>query len=69
MLYNTNMGGVDHNDQLRGYYHVRLKCRKFYKYIFWSVFDVAIVVSFFVNTHPCHHRPEDLRRAGKESDW
>ena len=33
VLYN-NMGGVDNNDQLRGYYHVRLKCRKFYKYIF-----------------------------------
>ena len=27
-LYNKKMGGVDHNDQLRGYYHVLLKCRK-----------------------------------------
>ena len=34
VLYNKYMGGVDNNDQLRGYYHVRLKCRKFYKYIF-----------------------------------
>ena len=24
-LYNKYMGGVDLNDQLRGYYHVRLK--------------------------------------------
>ena len=32
---NRKMGGVDYNDQLRGYYHVRLKCRKYYKYIFW----------------------------------
>ena len=24
-LYNQNMGGVDHNGQLRGYYHVRLR--------------------------------------------
>ena len=40
-LYNKNMGGVDTNDQFRGYYHVRLKCHKFYKYIFWFLFDVA----------------------------
>ena len=44
------MGGVDDNDQLRGYYHVRLKCRKLYKYIFWFLFDVAIVNSFIVST-------------------
>ena len=30
-LYNRFMGGVDMADQLRGYYHVRMKCRKFYK--------------------------------------
>ena len=42
VLYNKFMGGVDYNDQLRGYYHVRLKCRKSYKYIFWFLFDVAI---------------------------
>ena len=28
-LYNRYMGGVDCNDQLRGYYNVRLKCRKY----------------------------------------
>ena len=31
--YNKYMGGVDEGDQLRGYYRVRLKCRKNYKYI------------------------------------
>ena len=41
-LYNMYMGGVDYNDQLRGSYHVRLKCTKNYKYVFWYLFDVAI---------------------------
>jgi hypothetical protein len=44
------MGGVDRNDQLRGYYSVRTKSRKSYKYkyIFWFLFDVAIVNSFIL---------------------
>ena len=32
--YNRKTGGVDYNDQLRGYYHVQLKFSKYYKYIF-----------------------------------
>ena len=40
--YNKCMGGVHRNHQMKGYYHVRLKCRKYYKYIFWFLFDVAI---------------------------
>lgn len=35
VLYNKYKGGVDYNDQLRGSCHVRLKCTKNYKYIFW----------------------------------
>ena len=30
-LYNCFMGGVDVADQLRVYYHVKMKCRMFYK--------------------------------------
>ena len=36
------MGGVDRGDQLRGYYSCRTKSRKFYKYIFTFLLDVAI---------------------------
>ncbi len=36
------MGGVDLNDQLRQYYHLRLKSRKNYKYFFWFIVDVAL---------------------------
>ena len=42
------MAGVDTNDQLRGYYSVRMKSTKCYKYIFWFMFDVAIVNSFIL---------------------
>ena len=42
ILYNTYMGGVDRGDQLRGYYRCHTRSRKFYKYIFYFLLDVAI---------------------------
>ena len=50
-LYNIIMAGVDKNDQLRGYYEVRTKSTKNYKYIFWFLFDVAIVNAFILCTY------------------
>ena len=47
-LYNRFMGGVDRNDQIRGYYHTPVKCRKCYKYIFWFLFDVATTNAFIL---------------------
>ena len=44
--YNRYMGGVDKGDQLRKYYHVRLKCQKNYKYIFWFAFDTTITNAY-----------------------
>ena len=41
--YNKYVRGVDKNDQLREYHHVRLKSRKYYVYLFWMMFDVAII--------------------------
>ena len=46
--YNKFMGGVDRSDQLRNYYRVRCKTRKFYHYIFWFVFDSAVVNAFIM---------------------
>ncbi len=37
---------MDRGDQLRGYYKCRVKSRKFYKYIFYFLLDVAITNSF-----------------------
>lgn len=49
-MYNQFMGGVDRGDQLRGYYQVRLKSRKCYKYIFWYLFDVSVVNAFILHS-------------------
>ena len=48
ILYNNYMGGVDRGDQLRGYYRCRTKSRKFYKYIFYFLLDVAITNAFIL---------------------
>ena len=46
VLYNRYMSGVDKGDQLRQYYCVRTKCKKYYKYI---LFDIAITNSFILS--------------------
>ncbi len=53
-LYNKFMGGVDLGDQLRGYYHVRMKCRKFYQYVAKFLLDVAITNAYVLYrlSHP-----------------
>ena len=51
VLYNKFMGGVDRNDQLHGYYLVRLKGRKFYMYIFWFLLDLGITNGFILCKH------------------
>ena len=49
--YNKWMGGVDRGDQIRQYYHLRLKSRKFYKYIFWFLVDVCIANAHIIHKH------------------
>ena len=51
VAYNRYMAGVDKADQLRGYYKVRSKSRKFYKYLFWFLFDSASVNAFILMKH------------------
>ena len=46
MNYNSKMGGVDRNDQLRGYYNIEIKSRKYYKYLFYAALDIAITNAF-----------------------
>ena len=49
--YNCHMGGVDLGDQYRGYYQVRMKSRKFYKYIFWFLFEICILNSSILHRY------------------
>ena len=53
-LYNKYMGGVDLGDQLRGSYHVRLKCRKNYKYVFCFLFDVSVTNALILHSFGVH---------------
>ena len=48
-MYNANMGGVDRNDQLRGYYNVQIKSRRFYKYLFFAALDITITNCFILS--------------------
>ena len=50
-LYNRYMGGVERNDQLRQYYHVRTKSRKFYRYIFWFLFEVVFANAYILHSN------------------
>ena len=63
MTNNKYMGGVDKNDQLREYYHVRLKSRKYYKYLFWMLFDVAITNAITIaRVNPTLHARSNQNR-------
>lgn len=46
--YNKHMGGVDLSDQLRSYYPLGRKSRKWYHYIFWFLADVAITNTYIL---------------------
>ena len=47
--YNKHMGGVDRNDQLRGYYNTTLKSRKYYKYLFFAAFEITITNTYIAS--------------------
>ena len=52
------MGGVDHSDQLRSYYSCCRSFHKWYKYLFWFIFDVS-------NTFILHKENVAVRRPGR----
>ena len=42
--YNKYMGGVDRMDQLRSYYGVGRTGRRWWKYMFWGVMNIAQIL-------------------------
>lgn len=52
-VYTANMGGVDRIDQFRSYYIVGRQSRKWYRYIFWFLFNVAACNGYILE---CKHR-------------
>ena len=60
-LYQKYMGGVDRNDQLRQYYAVRTKCRKFYKYLFWFLFESSQANSYILHSNYSTARRQPLK--------
>ena len=58
-LYNKYMGGVDRGDQLCGYYACRNKSRKFYRYMFYFLFDVTITNAHIFQKKFC---PENIHK-------
>ena len=54
--YNRSMGGMDLHDQLRGYYAIGTKSRKWWRYLFWFCVDVSIVNGFILERKAINHR-------------
>lgn len=55
--YNGNMNGVDHADQLRTEYSTYRTSKKWWAYVFWFLFDVAVTNGFvLMKESPNHNR-------------
>ena len=46
--YTKNFNGVDKNNQLRQYYKIATKARKWWKYLFWFVLDVTAINAYLL---------------------
>ena len=46
--YDKYMGGDDHSDQLWSYYNTCCSFHKWYKYLFWSIFDLSVCNAFIL---------------------
>ena len=66
LSYNTYMGGVDRGDQLRQYYHVRYKSHKYYKYIFWFLFDTSKTYFYCMFVHSSETDKLDLKDVARQ---
>ena len=49
-VYTSHMGGVDRADQLRSFYFTGYSSRKWYRYIFWFLFNLSICNAFVLES-------------------
>ena len=49
-VYTADMGGVDRADQLRAFYFAGYSSRKWYRYIFWFLFNLSVCNSFILES-------------------
>ena len=49
-VYTADMGGVDRADQLRSFYFAGYSSRKWYRYIFWFLFNLSVCNSFILES-------------------
>ena len=52
-LYTSKMGEVDQADQLRSYYYTGRQSRRWYRYVFWFLFNVCICNAHILDSK--HH--------------
>ena len=56
----ANMGGVDRADQLCSFYFTGWQCRKWYRYIFWFLFNLSVCNAFVLSS--VHRGPRGRKR-------
>ena len=49
-VYTADMGGVDRADQLQSFYFAGYSSRKWYRYIFWFLFNLSVCNSFILES-------------------
>ena len=49
-VYTAHMGGVDRADQLRSFYCSGWQSKKWYKYLFWFLFNVSVCNAFVLES-------------------
>jgi len=56
VMYNNHMGGVDHADQLRSYYSICRSSHKWYRYLFWFIFEVLLGNAYILDKEHVQHQ-------------
>lgn len=63
--YNSYMGGVDNNDQLKSYYEIVVNSKKWWPRIFYDLVDRCIINAYILECESPNH----TRRAAQAFSW